>query len=88
MVSDTLNRLTKTCNQQTNLISVKVFQGATGTTSTILAGYNWAVNDITSKGREGRAVINLSLGRFTSLIPKSVANLVQVVLLLRPGRVL
>jgi subtilisin family serine protease len=44
------------------LISVKVFQGAQGTTSTILAGFNWAVSDITSKGRAARSVVNLSLG--------------------------
>lgn len=47
---------------QTNLISVKVFQGNQGTTSVILAGFNWAVNDITSNGRAARSVINLSLG--------------------------
>jgi hypothetical protein len=39
-----------------------VFQGAEGTDSGVLAGFNWAVNDITSKGRAGKAVINLSLG--------------------------
>ncbi|RSM14798.1 Alkaline proteinase [Fusarium ambrosium] len=48
--------------KQANVISVKVFQGNQGTTSTILSGFNWAVNDITSKGRQGRSVINLSLG--------------------------
>jgi oryzin len=39
-----------------------VFQGATGSTSTILSGFNWAVNDIVTKGRTARAAINLSLG--------------------------
>ncbi|KAJ4316576.1 proteinase B [Fusarium piperis] len=48
--------------KQANVISVKVFQGSSGTTSTILSGFNWAVNDITSKNRQGRSVINLSLG--------------------------
>ncbi|KAM0429807.1 hypothetical protein ACHAPT_006413 [Fusarium lateritium] len=48
--------------KQANIISVKVFQGNQGSTSTILSGFNWAVNDITSKGRQGRSVINLSLG--------------------------
>ncbi|KAH7247200.1 proteinase B [Fusarium solani] len=48
--------------KQANIISVKVFQGNQGSTSTILSGFNWAVNDITSKSRQGRSVINLSLG--------------------------
>ncbi|KAF4454235.1 alkaline proteinase [Fusarium austroafricanum] len=48
--------------KQANIISVKVFAGREGSTSTILAGFNWAVNDITSKNRAGRSVINLSLG--------------------------
>ena len=33
-----------------------------GSTSVILDGYNWAANDIVSKGRAGVAVINMSLG--------------------------
>jgi subtilisin family serine protease len=44
------------------LISVKVFLGRTATTSVILDGFNWAVNDIISKGRTGKSAINLSLG--------------------------
>ncbi|KAH6897399.1 peptidase S8/S53 domain-containing protein [Thelonectria olida] len=48
--------------KQANIISVKVFEGARGSTSTILSGFNWAVNDITSKSRQSRSVINLSLG--------------------------
>lgn len=52
--------------KKTNLISVKVFSGATGSTSVILDGFNWAVNDITSKGRVAKAVINMSLGGSSS----------------------
>jgi oryzin len=48
--------------QQTNLISVKVFSGASGSTSVILAGFNWAVDDIVSKSRTTKSVINMSLG--------------------------
>lgn len=44
------------------MISVKVFSGRTGTTATTLAGFNWAVEDIISKNRASRSVINLSLG--------------------------
>jgi oryzin len=61
-VAGTIGGSTYGVAKKTNLISVKVFQGATGTTSTILDGFNWAVNDITSKSRTARSVINLSLG--------------------------
>ncbi|KAH6625680.1 alkaline proteinase [Boeremia exigua] len=61
-VAGTIGGSTYGVAKNTNLISVKVFQGAQGTTSNILAGFNWAVNDITSKGRAARSVINLSLG--------------------------
>ncbi|KAF2156347.1 subtilisin-like protease-like protein [Myriangium duriaei CBS 260.36] len=45
-----------------NLVAVKVFDGEQGTTSAILQGYSWAVRDIVSKGRQAKAVINMSLG--------------------------
>ncbi|KAI1636332.1 peptidase S8/S53 domain-containing protein [Biscogniauxia mediterranea] len=45
-----------------NIVAVKVFQGSSSTTAIILDGYNWAVNDIRSKGRQSRAVTSLSLG--------------------------
>ncbi|KAF5027723.1 hypothetical protein F66182_207 [Fusarium sp. NRRL 66182] len=45
-----------------NVLAVKVFQGSQSSTSIILAGFNWAANDIVSKGRAGRSVINMSLG--------------------------
>ncbi|KAF1977963.1 subtilisin-like protein [Bimuria novae-zelandiae CBS 107.79] len=46
-----------------NLVSVKVFDEAQASPqSVILDGYNWAVNDIVSKGRANKAVINMSLG--------------------------
>jgi subtilisin family serine protease len=61
-VAGTIGGSTYGVAKKTNLISVKVFQGSQGTTSTILAGFNWAVNDITSKSRTARSVINMSLG--------------------------
>ena len=61
-VAGTIGGSTYGVAKKTNLISVKVFQGSSGTTSTILAGYNWAVNDITSKSRAAKSAINLSLG--------------------------
>ncbi|KXH69271.1 subtilase [Colletotrichum salicis] len=61
-VAGTIGGSTYGVAKSTNIISVKVFQGAEGTTSSILSGFNWAVNDITSKSRAARSVINLSLG--------------------------
>ncbi|TDZ61490.1 Alkaline proteinase [Colletotrichum trifolii] len=61
-VAGTIGGSTYGVAKKTNLISVKVFEGARGTDSTILAGFNWAVNDITSKSRAARSVLNLSLG--------------------------
>ena len=48
--------------KKANLLSVKVFDGRTGSTSVILDGFDWAANDIISKRRTGVAVINMSLG--------------------------
>ncbi|RGP81214.1 subtilisin [Fusarium longipes] len=42
--------------------AVKVFQGSSSSTSIILAGFNWAANDIISKGRTRNSVVNMSLG--------------------------
>ncbi|OLN86230.1 Alkaline proteinase 1 [Colletotrichum chlorophyti] len=61
-VAGTIGGSTYGVAKSTNIISVKVFQGSQGTTSSILAGFNWAVNDIRSKSRASRSVINLSLG--------------------------
>jgi oryzin len=48
--------------KRASIISVKVFVGNQASTSIILNGYNWAVNDIRTRGRTGNAVVNLSLG--------------------------
>lgn len=48
--------------KQANIVAVKVFAGRDGTTSDVLDGFNWAVNDITSKNRQTKAVISMSLG--------------------------
>ena len=42
--------------------AVKVFQGSSSSTSIILAGFNWAANDIISKSRTRVAVVSMSLG--------------------------
>ncbi|KAF2009518.1 oryzin precursor [Aaosphaeria arxii CBS 175.79] len=48
--------------KKTNLIAVKIFEGNSGTTSTVLKGFDWAVNDVVSKSRQSTGVLNLSLG--------------------------
>ncbi|KAK1499055.1 subtilase [Colletotrichum cuscutae] len=61
-VAGTIGSTTYGVAKLTSLISVKVFVGSSASTSVILDGYNWAVNDITTKGRAGKSVINMSLG--------------------------
>ncbi|KAF3810010.1 Alkaline proteinase [Colletotrichum gloeosporioides] len=61
-VAGTIGGSTYGVAKQTNIISVKVFEGRESTTSAILSGFNWAVNDIVSKSRASRSVINMSLG--------------------------
>ncbi|KAF6814860.1 Alkaline proteinase 2 [Colletotrichum sojae] len=61
-VAGTIGSNTYGVAKKTTLVSVKVFVGNSASTSVILAGYNWAVNDITSKSRQGKSVINMSLG--------------------------
>lgn len=50
--------------KQTELIGVKVMINNEAFVSTILDGYQWAVNDILTKNRQNRAVINMSLGKW------------------------
>jgi oryzin len=45
-----------------NIIDVKVFVGRTASTTIIIDGYQWAVNNIIATGRQSRAIINMSLG--------------------------
>ncbi|KAJ3527771.1 hypothetical protein NM208_g10539 [Fusarium decemcellulare] len=61
-VAGTIGGRTYGVAKQANLIDVKVFIGRQSTTAIILDGFNWAVNDITTKSRASRSVINLSLG--------------------------
>lgn len=61
-VAGTIGSATYGVAKLTNLISVKVFSTDSGPMSTILDGYQWAVNDIIDQARQYNAVINLSLG--------------------------
>ncbi|WYZ46576.1 hypothetical protein EsH8_IX_000801 [Colletotrichum jinshuiense] len=48
--------------KKAKVIDIKVFDGSTGSISSILTGLSWTVNDIISKGAQGKSVINMSLG--------------------------
>lgn len=48
--------------KKAKILGVKVFQGDVSSTSLILAGFNWAANDIMTKNRTQQAVVNMSLG--------------------------
>ncbi|KAL4881973.1 peptidase S8/S53 domain-containing protein [Aspergillus karnatakaensis] len=61
-VAGTIGGTTYGVSKKSNLLSVKVFLGESSSTSIILDGFNWAANDIISKGRADRSAINLSLG--------------------------
>ncbi|OAA50263.1 subtilisin-like protease PR1D [Metarhizium rileyi] len=61
-VAGTVGGATFGVAKKATIISVKVFQGPIGSTSIMMAGFDWAVNDIISKNRQDKSAINLSLG--------------------------
>ncbi|KAI0377640.1 alkaline proteinase [Hypomontagnella monticulosa] len=61
-VAGTIGGSTYGVAKQATIVAVKVFQGTSSSTSIILDGYAWAVNDITSKGRQSVSAISMSLG--------------------------
>ena len=61
-VAGTIGGKTYGVAKKTTILAAKVFQGQSSSTSIILSGFNWAVNDIISKGRTSKSVINMSLG--------------------------
>ncbi|VUC31357.1 unnamed protein product [Clonostachys rosea] len=74
-VAGTIGGKTYGVSKKTNLVAVKVFQGSSSSTSIVLAGYNWAVNDIISKSRQNIAAVSLSLGgSFSSSFNSAVNN--------------
>lgn len=48
--------------KKATIVAVKVFDGASGSASTVINGFQWAVQDIVAKNRTSTAVINMSLG--------------------------
>lgn len=61
-VSGTIAGKTYGISKKAGIVAVKVFQGSSSSTSIIIEGYEWAVDDIVSKDRQNAAAINLSLG--------------------------
>ncbi|ORX96470.1 peptidase S8/S53 domain-containing protein [Clohesyomyces aquaticus] len=61
-VAGTIGGKTVSVSKKTTVIAVKVLDGDTRSTSNVLDGFNWAINDIVSKNRTNTAVINMSLG--------------------------
>ncbi|KAH8848538.1 hypothetical protein MCOR27_006051 [Pyricularia oryzae] len=73
-VAGTIGGKTYGVAKSVNLVDVKVFTGRSASTSTIISGFNWAVSDIQSKNRVGKAVINMSLGGPASTAFNSAVN--------------
>jgi subtilisin family serine protease len=61
-VSGIIGGATYGVSKSVNLVAVKVFEGNSGSTSTVIKGFDWAVNDIVNQSRTDSAVINMSLG--------------------------
>lgn len=62
-VAGTIAGTTYGVAKQATVIAVKVFQGNSGTTADVLAGFDWAVNDIIDNNRESVSAISMSLGK-------------------------
>lgn len=65
-VAGTIGGATYGVSKNTTLISVKVFQGSSSSTSIVLDGFNWAVSNITSLNRQAVSAISMSLGKLHS----------------------
>ena len=52
--------------KKASLVDVKVFDGESGTTSAILTGIQWAVNDVVSRNAQASSVFSMSLSARTS----------------------
>lgn len=60
--------------KRASLVDVKVFDGDTGTTSALLTGIQWAINDVVSRGAQKTSVFSMSLSARTdsTLLDKAV----------------
>ncbi|RCI12748.1 putative subtilisin-like protease [Ophiocordyceps polyrhachis-furcata BCC 54312] len=77
-VAGTIGGKTYGVAKKAELLAVKVFQGRRSATSVILAGLNWATNDIVDRRRTRSAVINMSLGgSYSNLMNLAVESAAQ-----------
>lgn len=60
--------------KKATVIAVKVFASSEGTTSDVLAGFDWAVNNIIDNGRQTVSAISMSLGGGFSSAFNSAVN--------------
>lgn len=71
IIRGTINGVAK----NTNIVAVKVLSAnGSGTTSGVIAGVNYVVQNVASTGRTGRAVANMSLGGAFSAALNSAVN--------------
>lgn len=63
-VAGTIGGSTYGVAKAANLISVKVFQSGRTSTTIIMNGLQWSVDEIINNNRIDRSVINISIGRF------------------------
>lgn len=60
--------------KKTSLLGIQVTGSELGRSSWILDGVSWTVNDILSKGRVGKSVVNMSVSTFNSSIVNSAVK--------------
>jgi len=60
--------------KKAHVLAAKVSQGADSSTSIIVDGISWAIDDIIARNRTGKAVVNLSLGGGRSLVLDDLIN--------------
>lgn len=74
-VAGVISGTTSGVAKRVNIISVKVLDSnGSGTVAGIIAGIQWTVNDIVTKGRVGRAVICLPIGGSFSAAMNNAVN--------------
>lgn len=68
LVAAIINGATYGVAKKATVVDVQVLGDETGTTSGIIAGISWTVNDVVAKKRAGKSVINMSLTGGSSTI--------------------
>ncbi|KAF4427925.1 hypothetical protein F53441_14075 [Fusarium austroafricanum] len=68
LVAAIVNGATYGVAKKSTVVDVQVLGDDTGSSSGVLAGLSWTVNDVVSKNRAGKAVINMSLSGANSVI--------------------